>query len=198
MGRTPLSFTAERWWNATCVDRLLAAGAEVDPRDVMGRTPLSYALTETHSQALLAAGADAAVQDAKGHTPLWWAIQEDRLGIAKLLLEKARIKLKVDYMTLATYLSLTWESEDRIILHQLAKEKSADIQRATGLTRRNSIQMDDDWKRSDLGYDRFDAPKSEYYNIKEEEGTLTLPEDDNHGAVRKVQSLNSLRPPTTA
>ncbi len=67
---------------------LLAAGADVNTRDNLGRTPLHYAAEQGYDRivtALLAAGADAQAKDKQGATPADLAQKRGLAGIVKLL-----------------------------------------------------------------------------------------------------------------
>jgi ankyrin repeat protein len=71
------------------VERLLRAGAPVDPRDAQGRTPLLLATHGNHvavARALIAAGADVNAKDSIQDSPFLYAGAEGRTEILKLTL----------------------------------------------------------------------------------------------------------------
>jgi ankyrin repeat protein len=79
----------------------LAAGASVDERDRMRRTPLMYAAMEgkgAMTRALIAAGADVNAQDVAGLSALHFAAQEYRAAIVKSLLKRgASVDLRNEF-----------------------------------------------------------------------------------------------------
>ncbi len=86
-GRTPL-LSAAAFGYATLVDRLLAAGAEVDRAGQFGRTALHEAASSgscTVVRALLEAGASPTCPDDVGLTPLHLAAQEGQALVLDLL-----------------------------------------------------------------------------------------------------------------
>lgn len=69
---------------------LVAAGAELDARNIQGRTALHLAADQDHAaivDALLRAGADADLQDFHGHTALHLAAWQDHRASLDVLLE---------------------------------------------------------------------------------------------------------------
>jgi ankyrin repeat protein len=76
----------------TAVKTLLRKGANIELRDDMGRTPLSYAVEMGNvavTRILIEWGADVESKDKEqGWTPLLWAIGQTNQVIARLLLEK--------------------------------------------------------------------------------------------------------------
>ena len=87
-GKCPLHFAA------TCVapdnlDRLLRAGAAVDPRTDWEQTPLhfvaAYTKDERHAQRLVAAGAVVDARDRDGLTPLSWAAAMGNVPVTRAL-----------------------------------------------------------------------------------------------------------------
>ena len=66
-GATPLHHA----WSEEA-ESLIAAGADVNARDVAGRTPLFYVNYPPKAALLLRSGADVHVRDAEGNTPLTW------------------------------------------------------------------------------------------------------------------------------
>ncbi len=74
---------------AAC-DYFLARGAEVDPEDALGRTPLSFAAEKGHVKVLellVAKHARLDARDKKGMTPLHWATINSRTQAAKALID---------------------------------------------------------------------------------------------------------------
>ena len=72
------------------VETLLSWGAEVNPQDYLGLTPLHAACQEGHLLCvltLLKAGASITLPDNGGQLPIHLAAQLDRVGIVKTLLE---------------------------------------------------------------------------------------------------------------
>ena len=70
------------------VERLLAAGGDVDARDHGNRTPLHCAAWDgrvTIASILLDHGADIHAVDGMGRTPLHWAIEADHPKMVRLL-----------------------------------------------------------------------------------------------------------------
>ncbi|OIQ92587.1 phosphocholine transferase AnkX [mine drainage metagenome] len=86
----PLS-VAVRKGNLKAVDSLLAAGADVNAPDILGRTALHVAAFYNRKQIaalLLAHGADVKASDSEGLTPLHAAVLAANADIATLLLDK--------------------------------------------------------------------------------------------------------------
>ena len=72
------------------VERLLKAGADINKRDSLGRTPLSLASIPNHYRTvkyLLEYGADIEAKDAFGHSPLHRAVNFGSLESARLYIE---------------------------------------------------------------------------------------------------------------
>ncbi len=68
-GRTPLSLAAEHGHSACMLHLITAPRAEINSADILGYTPLTYALLGNHTAALvllLTAGADLTVRDKQG------------------------------------------------------------------------------------------------------------------------------------
>jgi ankyrin repeat protein len=84
-GDTPL-FTAAAHDRRDVAAQLLAAGAQVDSVNALGRTPL-HAARESVAPLLLAWGADANARDVHGLTPLHLAAQRGWLVVAEVLLQ---------------------------------------------------------------------------------------------------------------
>ena len=87
---TPLHFATIYSWNGM-VTVLLAAGAEVDARDLNGETPLHWAAGRNRNPAVIAelveAGADLDARDGDGNTPLHASRRNTNPAVALLLLE---------------------------------------------------------------------------------------------------------------
>ena len=87
---TPLHFATIYSWEGM-VTVLLAAGAEVDARDLKGETPLHYAAGRNRNPAVVAelveAGADLNARDSEGNTPLHASRSNWNPAVAHLLLE---------------------------------------------------------------------------------------------------------------
>jgi ankyrin repeat protein len=78
--------------NTAEVERLVHAGARVDPRDGQGRTPLLLATHGNHvavARVLIGAGADVNAKDAIQDSPFLYAGAEGRVEILKLTLPRA-------------------------------------------------------------------------------------------------------------
>ncbi len=72
-GETTLLMWASYWGSLPVAERLLAAGADVNARDVELRTPLMFAVSNQREEIvrrLVAAGADQTLQDTRGDTAL--------------------------------------------------------------------------------------------------------------------------------
>jgi ankyrin repeat protein len=70
------------------VKLLLEKGADVDSKDMGGRTPLSWAARNGHEAVvtlLLEKGADVHSKDKDGRTPLSWAAGNGHEAVVKLL-----------------------------------------------------------------------------------------------------------------
>ena len=87
---TPLHFATIYSWDGM-VTVLLAAGAEVDARDLSGETPLHWAAGRNRNPAVIAelveAGADLNARDGDGNTPLHASRRNTNPAVALLLLE---------------------------------------------------------------------------------------------------------------
>ncbi|MDE2874096.1 MAG: ankyrin repeat domain-containing protein [Gemmatimonadota bacterium] len=87
---TPLHFATNYSWDGM-VTVLLAAGAEVDARDLSGETPLHWAAGRSRNPAviteLVEAGADLNARDGEGNTPLHASRRNTNPAVALLLLE---------------------------------------------------------------------------------------------------------------
>ena len=87
---TPLHFATIYSWGGM-VTVLLAAGAEVDARDLDGETPLHWAAERNRNPAVIAelveAGADLNARDGKGNTPLHATRSNWNPAVAHVLLE---------------------------------------------------------------------------------------------------------------
>lgn len=87
---TPLHFATVYSWEGM-VTVLLAAGAEVDARDLNGETPLHWAAGRNRNPAVVAelveAGADLTARDSDGNTPLHASRSNWNPAVAHLLLE---------------------------------------------------------------------------------------------------------------
>ena len=71
----------------TEIQRLIAAGADVNAKDNDGKTALMFAATNNSSDVawlLLAAGADANAKDNDGSTALMFATEQEAIDIAEL------------------------------------------------------------------------------------------------------------------
>ena len=71
--------------NIEAVKQHLAAGADVNVRDMIRRTPLHYAANKEIAELLIEKGADVKAKDEGGKTPLDVAIQFKELEITNLL-----------------------------------------------------------------------------------------------------------------
>ena len=87
---TPLHFATIYSWDGM-VTVLLAAGAEVDARDLQGETPLHWAAGRNRNPAVVAelveAGADLNARDGDGNTPLHASRRNTNPAVPLLLLE---------------------------------------------------------------------------------------------------------------
>ena len=86
---TPLLILAAETDDLDIVNALLAAGAEVNERDAVGKTPLLFAARKENLgiiQALLAAGANVNAADTQGNTPLMKASEVGRIDAIQALL----------------------------------------------------------------------------------------------------------------
>ena len=87
---TPLRFATIYSWDGM-VTVLLAAGAEVDARDLQGETPLHWAAGRNRNPAVVAelveAGADLNARDGDGNTPLHASRRNTNPAVPLLLLE---------------------------------------------------------------------------------------------------------------
>ena len=87
---TPLHFATIYSWDGM-VTGLLAAGAEVDARNLSGETPLHWAAGRNRNPAviteLVEAGADPNARDGDGNTPLHASRRNTNPAVALLLLE---------------------------------------------------------------------------------------------------------------
>lgn len=75
---------------AGCLEVLLEANADVDPKDMDGKTPLHRAAHVGNHESvavLIAAGANLSAKDNYRWTPLHYAVQEGHLQVATLLLK---------------------------------------------------------------------------------------------------------------
>ena len=83
-------FTATEFGNYTAVRLLLEQGADVEWRDINGRTALCQSVIVRSMQtckALLEGGADPGISDYQGNGPLCWAAYNSDLEMMKLLLK---------------------------------------------------------------------------------------------------------------
>ena len=75
--------------NIQAAKQAIAAGADVNAKDVVGRTPLSHAAEAGHkeiAELLIANGADVNAKDKPGWTPLFYAAFSGRTEVAELLI----------------------------------------------------------------------------------------------------------------
>ena len=98
MGRTPLSWAAEKGHEAV-VKLLLGTGrVDADTKDDRTRTPLSRAARKGHEavvKLLLATGkVNADGKDKRGRTPLSWAAEKGHEAVIKLLLAAGKVDLE--------------------------------------------------------------------------------------------------------
>ena len=76
--------------DSTSMEALLSWGAEVNPQDHAGVTPLTFACLEGHLLCvltLLKAGASLTLPDNDGSQPIHFAARHNRVGVVKTLLE---------------------------------------------------------------------------------------------------------------
>jgi hypothetical protein len=97
-GQTPLSWAAEKGYEAV-VKLLVERGVELETKDgLFGRTPLSWAAGKGHEavvKLLVEGGAELETKDGLfGRTPLSWAAENGHEAVVKLLLEKGAKKLQ--------------------------------------------------------------------------------------------------------
>jgi hypothetical protein len=82
--------------DAAAIEKLIASGANLDPRDTDERTPLLIAARANAMDAariLIAAGADVNARDRISDTPFLYAAAEGRLEILRLILATGQAKL---------------------------------------------------------------------------------------------------------
>jgi hypothetical protein len=95
LGRTPLSWLAQRGHNVA-LELLLERGAELETKDyVYSRTPLSWATQRGHEavvKLLLENGAELETKNNHGQTLLSWAVMYGHEAIVQLLLRKGAKK----------------------------------------------------------------------------------------------------------
>ncbi|KAF2648175.1 ankyrin [Lophiostoma macrostomum CBS 122681] len=222
-GQTPLCYVASRpTWNIGCH---IAAGANVDFRDAVGRTPLSYSAVAAEStegiELLLAARANPSIPDREGHTPLWWAFRTGNPRGAIVLLEKTQVIPGSKFLATVALDTIIWPFKERTLVYNLVKGKFAKIPRSTQhivISRRNSTQLDDpkgqrkwDWRLRMSGRKILRSRKE-----KIDEALMGLSQFDivdigtingdafelvrnvKYPIVRKVRSLSSLQLQTLA
>jgi len=97
LGRTPLSYSAERGWEKV-VELLLGAKVNSNSQDNTGGTPLHWAAWRGRARvvaSLIEKGADIEVSDSGKGTPLVWAIDSRSDETLRLLLER---KAKCEFL----------------------------------------------------------------------------------------------------
>ena len=90
-GPSPLHMAAEQG-NLTEITQLISQGEDVNVRDMVGRTPLHYAVGEQHIAAvelLMLNGANPDIKDEQYRvTPLHWATGSGNIDIVRLIIPR--------------------------------------------------------------------------------------------------------------
>ncbi|KAL3417967.1 PFS domain-containing protein [Phlyctema vagabunda] len=122
------------------VELLLQKGAELEARDMNGRTPLSWAVEKGYMaivKLLLETGAKQEARDMNGRTPLSWAVENRREAIVELLLEKGA---ELEARDMANRTPLSWAVEKgytaivKLLLETGAKLEARDMNDRTPLS----------------------------------------------------------------
>ena len=85
LGTTPLHYAAKRG-EKEIAELLIANGADVNARGMMGWTPLSWAANKEIAELLIAKGADVKAKTDFEYTPLHWAAVSGHKEVAELLI----------------------------------------------------------------------------------------------------------------
>ena len=120
-GNTPFHIACSNGNDNIAVD-LLAAGADIEARDIFGNTPLLLAAQQGHLSTikfLIQNGADIAAQDDEGETVLHKAVFNHHHKVVKKLLEKDRELFIPEERALVRQVDLKGETS----LHELTKRK---------------------------------------------------------------------------
>ncbi|KAK4993505.1 hypothetical protein LTR50_000435 [Elasticomyces elasticus] len=145
-GRTPLSYAAERGYEA--IVRVLLETGEVDAnsKDKEGLTPLSYAAIkgdEAVVRILLETGeVDADSKDNYGRTPLSYAAEEGHEAVVRLLLEIGEVDADLKDNYGKTPLSYAADKQHEAVVRILLYEAIVRLLLETGKADANSADVD--------------------------------------------------------
>ena len=119
------------------VKLLLEKGAELECRDILGKTPLDWAIENKHEKVvklLLEKGAEVDSKDRYGQTPLSLAVRKGHEAVIKLLLEKGAEMESEDKEWGQTLLSYAAERGLKLLLEKGAELESEDKSGQTPLS----------------------------------------------------------------